>query len=75
MKLNITHEGWFLFCPIWFDDAMTAPYPKFNLGLLLDAAFAVQQFRNWVLSFIDPDLCGFPFRVREVDRPFQIEIP
>lgn len=68
VTVTVDHEGWFLFCPIWLADAHSdgpMPIPKWELDWLFEAALAVQQFRNWALSFFVPDEClGFPFHVR-----------
>jgi len=62
--VTVTHKGWLLFCPCYLaegfeaDDAL-CPYPRFRLGWLLDLAFAWMQFQNWIVSFFNPEACGF----------------
>lgn len=72
-------EGWFLFCPCWLPadqermESLT-PYPKYGLWWLLDAAIAVQQARNWCLSFFLPEeYLGFGFRYKPLPEPRVIE--
>jgi hypothetical protein len=75
----VTHEGWFLFCPCWFafddhDDVM--PVPKNGWAFVFECAMLVQQSVNWFTYLLmqDDELCGFGFRARELDEPFELEI-
>jgi hypothetical protein len=79
MTVTITGRGWFLFCPIWLpegweDEDTLAPLPRGVPWLVLDAALEVQQFLNFLISFFDPDACGFMAMVESVE-PFEMERP
>ena len=78
IKVVVTHEGWFLFCPCWFsmdgDDIM--PVPKNHCAWLFEVALFCQQSVNWLIWLLtqDDELCGFGFRARKLDEPFELEI-
>ena len=69
------HEGWFLFCPVYFATEDNSVYPKYGLHLVLELAIAIQDVRNYVLSSFDPDLAFFPFVLKEMKEPKKINLP
>jgi hypothetical protein len=75
---TLTGKGWMLFCPIylpqgWETSPELMPFPRWRMWLLLDAAFAVQQGLNWLVSFFNPEACGFGVFARPMP-PRQITI-
>jgi hypothetical protein len=72
----VTHEGWFLFCPIWITEYRgdVMPIPKYKLEWLFNLALWCQQAMNWIHSATTEEGGGFEFRVKEC-QPFEIQIP
>lgn len=76
ITLTLTGKGWLLFCPVyltegWETSDELAPVARWHLHWLLSLAFGAQQVINWIVSFIDPNACGFwcwaqPMKPREI---------
>jgi len=75
MKVEFDHEGWFLFCPVYFRMQDNFVYPKHKLHFVLEVAMLLQEFRNYCLSMVDPDLAFYPFKLKELNPPRVIEVP
>lgn len=67
-SLIVSHEGWFLFCPVYWSDEQDEAVAKYGLWWLFDLAIDVQQFRNWCLSWFGVD-GGFPFSLKALAIP------
>jgi hypothetical protein len=66
-SIIVSHEGWFLFCPIYWSDDKEHAIAKYDLFWLFDLALQIQQFRNWVLSFFNIE-GGFPFNLKQLKQ-------
>lgn len=78
-KVKVTHEGWFLFCPVWVpegqeDNIELSPIPKFRMWWLLDLALLVQQGMNWFISLFNEDAVGFVAVIKELKTPKYIKL-
>ncbi len=67
-SILVTHEGWFLFCPVYWSDEQDEAVAKYGLWWLFDLALEIQQFRNWCLSLFGFD-GGFPVKLTELPYP------
>jgi hypothetical protein len=67
-SIIVTHEGWFLFCPVYWSDVESEAVAKHGLWWIFDLAIEIQQFRNWCLSLIGIE-GGFPFSLKELPMP------
>ena len=72
-NITVTHEGWFLFCPVWLG-RLDAPdldaIPKRGCGLLFEAALVVQQAVNWCVGHIEQEAGGFVFHgINKLETP------
>jgi len=61
-SILVSHEGWFLFCPVYWSEEEQEAVAKYGAWWLFDLALEVQQFRNWCLSFFEIE-SGFPLRL------------
>lgn len=63
-----SHEGWFLFCPIWYREEIgegPEPLPKGGHWWLFNAALACHAIGS-ALGLMDREFC---FRVKPLDQP------
>jgi len=67
-SILVTHQGWFLFCPIWFSEHQETAIPRLFGWWAFDLALEIQQFRNCVLSFFGIE-GGFPFKIKPLKSP------
>ena len=79
MIWTVTHQGWFLLCPVWLADVESdaiVPIPLFRwLGLWLDLMFIIQTAINDVFYLCGrEDSCGFLFYAVKPVNPFEIEV-
>jgi hypothetical protein len=64
-SIIVSHEGWFLFCPVYWSEDQDEAIAKYGLWWLFDLALDLQQMRNWCLSLIGVE-GGFPFKLKEL---------
>lgn len=81
MKLiKVTHEGWFVFCPCWFEEGFDysdaiSPIPKWKLWPVLEARLLVTQVLNWIMSALGrSELCGFSVWAKPLRNPILVRI-
>lgn len=73
-SLLITHEGWFLFCPVYWSEQEGEAIPRsWGTWGLFDAALELQQFRNWCLSWFGIE-GGFPFSLKPLVRARRVTV-
>lgn len=77
--VTFDHEGWFGIVPVYVGEPDTEfptliskiPHTDWAIGLMAH----VFQFIGWTSELINPDKqVGFPIRMKEMDKPFTLEI-
>ncbi len=61
--IEVRYTAWLWFCPVYLPDIDLwiglAPIPRGVPPWLLDSALAWQNGLNWLMSWVDEELCGF----------------
>lgn len=76
--VTVNHAGWFLFCPVWFEECpheteAPCPIPRWGLWWLFEAAIKVQDGINWCLARMGhEDACGYVFTSRPMRHPRKV---
>ncbi len=80
VSIPMTHEGWFMFCPIWIaypdpnNDAPTVA-AKYYLEWVFLFALSLHMAFQCVAQFLDLDVPGFALRVSPLDEVRVVRVP
>jgi hypothetical protein len=67
-SLLVSHDGWLLFCPVYYSEQNSEAVAKHSLWLLFDVAVTVVKYRNKLYTLVGIK-SQFPFRLTPLPQP------
>lgn len=76
---TVTHQAWFLFAPVWFEEdpatsEIPCPIPRWGLWWVFEAAWKTQEFLNFLFCLFGlEDAAGFTIIFpKEMRKPREV---